>query len=654
MQRDVGRVRCDTWGKLCRDPLLLVCAVVSLGFHAALYGYGFWSCRPGGFMWEVIAKQDGGAPAMQGTWLAWPLGVIHRSLQDMSNSTCGGTVGGHRPYEKWDTWVCYPEEDFRAEEAYSMWKQNLPTLSGLMVLFLLLGKSSEETQSGRVWFHSVFGMITIFISHGLVGSLLVCLMGVSVVGLSRSLRSSPPLVAVGAVWTFVVLCMELVFRLLGDHAHRVPEWRQDQGFKTWSLLETWVCGDALYEARENGELCFLSKGFVLKGSAPWITFRFMALKLISLALDDLWSYQDAPSACRNLSSKPELVRRTETNLPREKHSWRYVVSYLGYAPLFFCGPNLTYNAFVSQLDSKQKTYRRRSVFGYSSRLVFMIAGTEVFSVFWWYSQKFHTFTCHGSNNCLFDELSVFELYLAMHVRLHFTWLTLMILWRFGRMTALADGIDSPENMLGCVTFYYTFEAFWRIWHSSMNRFMLRYLYGPLGGKGRAYLAVPIVFGFVAYWHESTGFLTKPAWYAWGFLNALGVTLEKALSSTFGMRLAKSRSEGNVLAGVISFLGKGLGPIFLILVNVPAILYGDSWRFYKSLFGRGWSSALLLITLVLTFGCTATLVDAFRAEDQPTQSRAPLAPEGPVEVEMQTSESEEVQLPQPRPDSTARV
>ena len=32
----------------------------------------------------------------------------------------------------------------------------------------------------------------------------------------------------------------------------------------------------------------------------------------------------------------------------------------------------------------------------------------------------------------------------------------------------------------------------------------RYLYLPLGGKNRAWLAVPVVFLFVGFWHERTG------------------------------------------------------------------------------------------------------------------------------------------------------
>eukprot|EP00439_Symbiodinium_sp_Y106_P078177 s21_g16.t6 len=613
-------------GRLFREPKLFACAVVSLTFHVALYGFGFWSCRPGGNMWNTIAAQEslheGGAPEMQGTWLGLPLAMIHRPLEDLSNSTCGGTTNGQRPEPDWDTWVCYPREDIRAEESYTIWKQSLPAL---LVLMVLLGKITEENEFCSAvmstWdAHSTTSLVTRGILMPRIAG-----MGAVCMGLSRALRNASPEVALATVWCFVLICMETVFRLLGAHTHAVPGWRHDQGFKSWCLLESLVCGDVLKQPVRNSSVCPISNAFILKGLAPWISFRFMALKLISLAFDDLWSYKELSSGVRSLESKPELIRRAETNLPREKYSWRYIVAYLGYAPLFFAGPILSYNAFVSQLEKKQETYRGRQVITYCFRLLLMMFGTEVFSVFWWYSQKLHGLTCssdHRHENCIFDELSIWELYLGMHVRLHFTWLTLMILWRFGRFMSLADGVDCPENMLGCVTFFYTFEAFWRIWHASMNRFMLRYLYVPVGGKKRSWLAVPMVFGFVAYWHESTGFLTRPAWYAWGFLNAFGVTAEKALATTVGRQLAKGEADGNWFACILVFLGKGVGPIFLILVNVPAIFYENSWKFYVSFFNRGWETAVLLWTLVLTFSCTAVLVDAFREEDT-TPRRAPL-------------------------------
>merc|ERR1711879_518282 len=102
-----------------------------------------------------------------------------------------------------------------------------------------------------------------------------------------------------------------------------------------------------------------------------------------------------------------------------------------------------------------------------------------------------------------------------------------------------------------------------IWHSSMNRFVLRYLYTPLGGKSRTWLTVPATFGFVAYWHEGTGFLTHPWWYLWGTLNALGVISEKFIGETIGRSVVSSAESGNVFAKILRFIGRGMTPILLM-------------------------------------------------------------------------------------------
>ncbi|CAJ1365334.1 unnamed protein product [Effrenium voratum] len=123
MQREPQRLRCSSWAQL--DAKLWPCAAVTLCLHLAMYGYGFASCRPGGHMWNTISGYEGGGMIdMSGTWLALPLAAFHRPLEDLSNRTCGGTQRGQRPAPGWDSWVCTPSEDIRAEESYTTWKRH--------------------------------------------------------------------------------------------------------------------------------------------------------------------------------------------------------------------------------------------------------------------------------------------------------------------------------------------------------------------------------------------------------------------------------------------------------------------------------------------------------------------------------------------------
>lgn len=53
---------------------------------------------------------------------------------------------------------------------------------------------------------------------------------------------------------------------------------------------------------------------------------------------------------------------------------------------------------------------------------------------------------------------------------------LLVIWRFFRLWALLDGIDTPENMVRCMANNYSTLGFWRSWHRSYNLWLLRYDY----------------------------------------------------------------------------------------------------------------------------------------------------------------------------------
>lgn len=102
------------------------------------------------------------------------------------------------------------------------------------------------------------------------------------------------------------------------------------------------------------------------------------------------------------------------------------------------------------------------------------------------------------------QLSILSLF-----QLHIIWLKLLIPWRLFRLWALVDGVDPPENMVRCVTNNFSTLSFWRSWHRSYYRWLLRYIYIPLGGSSfrtpldvaRSVGTYLMVFTFVALWHD---------------------------------------------------------------------------------------------------------------------------------------------------------
>jgi hypothetical protein len=60
-------------------------------------------------------------------------------------------------------------------------------------------------------------------------------------------------------------------------------------------------------------------------------------------------------------------------------------------------------------------------------------------------------------------------------------LQFLVIWRFFRFWALADGIVPPENMTRCVANNYDVEGFWKNWHASYNLWLVRWAaWGALG------------------------------------------------------------------------------------------------------------------------------------------------------------------------------
>ncbi|CAN0550693.1 unnamed protein product, partial [Ectocarpus sp. 8 AP-2014] len=108
------------------------------------------------------------------------------------------------------------------------------------------------------------------------------------------------------------------------------------------------------------------------------------------------------------------------------------------------------------------------------------------------------------------------------------WLKFLVIWRLFRFWALCDGVEPPENMQRCMTNNYSVVGFWKGWHCSFNRWLVRYIFIPLGGSkpGRRW-NVFVVFVFVAFWHD-----VEPKLFLWGLLNGVFLVLETMIKGLY--------------------------------------------------------------------------------------------------------------------------
>ena len=104
------------------------------------------------------------------------------------------------------------------------------------------------------------------------------------------------------------------------------------------------------------------------------------------------------------------------------------------------------------------------------------------------------------------------------------------MWRFFRTFSLFDGIVVPRNMTRCMHNSHTFADFWRAWHSSFNKWTVRYLYVPLGGRNTQQYSIWLIFFFIGLWHDLWW-----SWVAWALMNCLFFTIEIAVLTFWSSR-----------------------------------------------------------------------------------------------------------------------
>lgn len=234
-----------------------------------------------------------------------------------------------------------------------------------------------------------------------------------------------------------------------------------------------------------------------------VFYNFTLLRMLSFGLDFLEHTDSTKAEARMMPAGLDDRARLTAPLPLGDYNFFNYISYLTYAPLFIGGPIITFNDYIYQSNYFQadSTQDMKRTLIYGARLLFCILVMEFLLHF--------MYVVAVSKTKAWDGDSPFQLSMLGLFNLNIIWLKLLIPWRLFRFWSLLDGIDPPENMIRCMDNNYLALAFWRGWHRSYNRWVVRYIYVPLGGggsKGGGGYATRIansllVFSFVAIWHD---------------------------------------------------------------------------------------------------------------------------------------------------------
>lgn len=170
--------------------------------------------------------------------------------------------------------------------------------------------------------------------------------------------------------------------------------------------------------------------------------------------------------------------------------------------MYLTGPIITFNDYISQNKYRAASIEQPRTIKYGIRFLACLLCIEIVLHF-----DYCSAIVRGNPN--WSDYTPAQLTLLSYFNLHVLWLKLLIPWRFFRLWALVDGIDPPENMLRCLSDNPSTVAFWRGWHRSYNRWIIRYIYVPIGGSNtktllsslRSIFNYIVVFTFVALWHD---------------------------------------------------------------------------------------------------------------------------------------------------------
>eukprot|EP01065_Artemidia_motanka_P035396 TRINITY_DN43311_c0_g1_i1.p1 TRINITY_DN43311_c0_g1~~TRINITY_DN43311_c0_g1_i1.p1 ORF type:complete len:558 (+),score=167.64 TRINITY_DN43311_c0_g1_i1:102-1775(+) len=256
----------------------------------------------------------------------------------------------------------------------------------------------------------------------------------------------------------------------------------------------------------------------MQGVYRWhVGWNLNQLRIISFAMD----YREALSAPGSACTEGSYAKRQNT--PRAVEDYN-LISYLGYVlypPLYIAGPITTYNAFTSHVCTPQKQWSAKYMAFYAIRLVTVLLFLDVCLHY------FHPWAIVKAAGVV-RRLTAAEFASVTFFLLNALWLKFAVIWRFFRLIALADGVEVPENMTRCMDNNFTVSGFWRNWHKSFNRWIVRYMYVPLGGRRSRLLSIWPIFLFVAFWHDRELQLA-----AWGVLMAAFMLPELVVTSYFG-------------------------------------------------------------------------------------------------------------------------
>ena len=186
--------------------------------------------------------------------------------------------------------------------------------------------------------------------------------------------------------------------------------------------------------------------------------NLVALRLISFNMDRYWALLKGPAAAaaagsNTVAAPVDYEQRVVTPLPPSSYDVLAFLAYVFYVPLHLAGPILPANAFLWQIYRPPQPPSTRTLLGLLARLVFAVVLMEAAL----HADYVYAVALSGAYRGKFPPADIGML---VYFSLHLIWLKFLIIWRFFRLWAMADNVETVENMNRCMSNNYTLQVCW--------------------------------------------------------------------------------------------------------------------------------------------------------------------------------------------------
>ncbi|XP_072121159.1 protein-cysteine N-palmitoyltransferase HHAT isoform X3 [Mobula birostris] len=273
-------------------------------------------------------------------------------------------------------------------------------------------------------------------------------------------------------------------------------------------------------------------------------------------------------------------------------SFCWLLTYVFYYPVFHNGPIICYDDFNKQMQRTETSVPKAD-------LVCLFLGAVRIFFWWWLTESMlHFMYIHAIQHqeTILESASYWTLGGLGFAHTLFFYLKYLLLYGIPSIIMYLDGIEAPR-LPRCTSSLYSFTGTWREFDVGLHRWLVRYIYVPLGGSRhgliRMMFSSALAFSFVCYWHGGHSFMLN-----WATMNWVGVMLENLLKMICFLSPAQE-IIGRFLSSRMQRRAHGaLGSVattLLILSNLVFLCGNEVGKIYwNRTFIQGWPWTPLIV------------------------------------------------------------